>query len=90
MPVYEYEDEKGDLVELVRPVAQRDAVPPNLRRITVPRRVAVHGTSSSPMDPESAVKQVPEAFRSLSRQEERDFVRESGFTVDQVKKTWGM
>lgn len=91
MPVYEYVDaETGRTIELRRPVAERDAVAAGLRRVTVPRRVAIHGTGSGPRDPESAAAQVPAGLKALSNREVNGMVRESGMTVDQFKEAWGL
>lgn len=92
MPLYQYRDvQTGRLVELFRPVAGRDQVPAGLRRITVPERVGVQGTSSSPIDPGDADYQVPRAFRQVEeKMSAREIVRESGYTVDEIKRVWSM
>jgi len=92
MPTYQYRDEfTGCVVELTRAVAERDAVRAGLRRIPVPAALGVQGTSSAPQDPESAAVQVPRAYRDLERSMgARQIVRESGFSVEQVKRVWKM
>ncbi len=91
MPVYQYEDTRnGGVVELCKPVAERDNVPPHLKRITVPQRVAVHGTTSAPRDPACATTQVPNALKSLSNTQVNEMVRESGFSVGKFKEVWGI
>ncbi|HVX56978.1 MAG TPA: hypothetical protein VHA37_04550 [Candidatus Saccharimonadales bacterium] len=89
MPVYEYLDTRSNrTVELCRPVAERDLVPAGLRRITVPRRIAV---MNSITDPHSAEGQVPKAFRQLeAKTSAKEIARETGYTVDQLKKVWAM
>lgn len=46
MPLYEYEDEKGRVIEMQRPVALRDQVADGLRRITAPSRISVYTQNS--------------------------------------------
>jgi hypothetical protein len=92
MPVYQYKNLRTGLIEEhVRSVAQRDSIPPGLERITVPARVAIHGTSSCPSDPLDADTQVRRAYRQLEEKSGKDeCIRNSGFTVDQIKSTWGI
>lgn len=91
MPVYEYWDKHtGKVVELVKPVCERDLVPAHLQRVTVPRRVALHGTSSSPICEASADYQVPLGLKALSNHQANEMFKESGFTRDKFKEVWGM
>lgn len=90
MPLYQYENRTGEVLELQRPVADRDVCPPGFRRVTCPRSVTVFGTSSDRLDPRAAVATVPAAFKELSNNQVNGFVKESGFTVDKVKQVWGM
>ena len=92
MPVYQYRERgTGRIVELVRPVAYRDKdVPAELERIEVPVALAIGGTSSSPVDPRTAVGSVPKALKSLSNNEVNGMVKESGFSVDKYKRVWDM
>lgn len=91
MPVYEYFDkEKNRVIELHRPVAERDLVSANLARITVPQRLAIHGTTSSPIDEASADGQVPNGLKALSNNQANAMIKESGFSRDKFKRTWGL
>jgi hypothetical protein len=92
MPVYQYREVgTSNLVELVRSVAQRDSVPPGLERITVPARVAIGGTSSSPADPDSCEAQVRRGYRALENKMPAEAIaKEGGFSVDQIKEAWNM
>ena len=92
MPVYQYKNLRTGLIEEhVRTVAQRDSIPPGLERITVPTRVAIHGTSSCPPDPRDADTQVRRAYRQLEEKHgTQECTRGSGFTVDDIKRTWGI
>lgn len=86
MPTYQYEDTRtGQLVDLQKPVAERDQVPAHLKRITAPRSVRVLG-SRDPSEPEQAV---PRALRQMEeKMPAHEIVRESGFTVEQYKRIW--
>lgn len=90
MPVYQYIDtEHHRTIELIRPVAERDLVPAGLKRITVPQRVAIGGTSSSPADPTSCEAQVQRAYRDLEQKmPAREIAKEGGFTVERIKDVW--
>jgi len=90
MPIYQYRERGGGVVELFRSIEQRDQVPPFLKRISVPQRVALFGTSNEPKEESSADAAVPKAFKELSNREVNRFVKESGFTVDKVKEVWGL
>lgn len=92
MPVYQYIDtEHNRTIELVRPVPERDLVPAGLKRIQVPQRVAIGGTSSSPTDPQSADAQVRKGFRDLeTKMSAKEIAREGGFSVETIKQTWGI
>lgn len=89
MPVYEYRDTRtGAIVEEVRTIAERDNVPPHLKRITVPRTLDVVGFRT---DPTSADGQVPQAFKQLeAKKHHRDIARETGFSTDDIKRIWAM
>jgi len=91
MPIYQYWNRKrGVTVELRRAVDERDQVSPGLQRITVPRRFAILGTSSTPMDPHTADAQVPKALKQLSNNQVNGMVKEGGFSVAKYKEVWGL
>lgn len=90
MPIYQYANGRGEVVELVKPVAKRDCAPAGFKRISVPQRVALFGTSNEPKEESSAEAAVPKAFKALSNNEVHKFVKESGFSVDKVKEVWGL
>lgn len=92
MPIYQYRNlHTGKLEDHWRTVAQRDAVPPGLVRITVPQRVGIFGTSSDPIDEQSAEYEVPRAYRQLeAKMPAREILKEGGFSVDQVREAWRM
>ena len=89
MPLYEYEDLKtGERVELCRAVERRDEVPPNLRRITVPKRLGVLMGALSDSDVDRAA---PRAFRQLEdTMNAKDIARQTGFSIDQIRRAWAM
>jgi hypothetical protein len=89
MPIYQYENGAGNLVELFRTIAERDQVPKGLKRVTVPARLAIFGTSNDPRDEHSADSAVPKAYQELEEQTGGTaFLKESGFTRDQVRRAW--
>ena len=90
MPVYQYEDKEGRVVELVRPIAERDSAPRGFKRISVPGRVAVFGTSSDPLEESCADAAVPRALKALDNQTVHKMVKESGFSVNKFKEVWGL
>lgn len=91
MPTYQYEDKQtGGVVELTRRIAERDAVPAHLRRITAPQRLTVFGTTSDKLDPGSADAAVPQALKSLTNTEANQMIQSEGKGVDYFKKTWGL
>jgi hypothetical protein len=89
MPTYQYfDEEKRRIVEFQRPVAERDLVPAGLKRITVPERISIAGSS---MDEHSAPYQVPKAFKQLEQKvPAAEIVREGGFSIDRIKQIWNM
>ena len=86
MPTYQYNDTRtGQLVELQKPVDQRDQVPSHLKRITAPRTVRVLG-GRDPAGPDQAV---PRALRQLEEKvPAHEIVRESGYSIEQYKQIW--
>lgn len=89
MPIYQYHDlSTGQIVELLRPVAERDLVPSHLQRITVPERLGVHG-SLAPLDPHTADSSVPRAFRELElTMGHSELVKKVGFSRDHIRRVW--
>lgn len=87
MPMYEYTD--GHVtVELVRPVAERDACPHGFRRVTVPARVGVVRGLIDPGTPDAAV---PRALREYELTKGHDAIaRETGFSTKRMKSIWGL
>lgn len=92
MPIYQYRNLRtGKIEDHFRTVAQRDAIPPGLVRITVPLRVGIFGTSSDPIDEQSADYEVPRAYKQLEeKMPAREILKEGGFSVDQVRQTWNI
>ena len=89
MPVYQYRDQRtGGIVELLKPVAERDNVAAGLARIAVPQKVMVVGGAVDPQSPDGSV---PRAIRQMeATMSARDIARGSGFTVNQFKKIWNL
>jgi hypothetical protein len=89
MPVYQYQDrESGAVQDLLKPVAERDNVPPHLKRITVPARLVVVGAAA---DPDDIDTRAARGFRQLEdTMPAREIARQSGFSVDHIRKTWNL
>ena len=88
MPVYQYRDRKGQVIELLRSVDERDQVPAGLRRILVPQRISVVPTGGTP-NPMDADQAVPRAFRKLEEKIGSDaLLREGNFSVKDIKEAW--
>ena len=90
MPVYQYENRAGALIELVRPVASRDDAPRGFKRVTVPRRLALFGTSNDPKEESCADAAVPRALKELGNNQVNAMCAESGFSVNKFKEVWGL
>lgn len=86
MPVYEYiEVATGETVEFCVPIKRRDKVKGH-KRITVPRRLNV---VVGALDPQSADKAVPKAFRQVEETVPSDRIeRETGYSVEHIKRVW--
>lgn len=89
MPLYLYENRRtGQTVELFRRVAERHDVPKCLRMVVAaPGHGGVDRKLVSERDPDRAV---PRAFTQLSNNDVHKFVKESGFSIDHVKRVWQM
>jgi hypothetical protein len=86
MPRYDYLNLiTGKTVELVRSIAERDAVPPHLKRQFVPPKAVVEKI----MDPMDADVSSAKGIRDLERSHGAEFVsRETGFSERQLKAAW--
>lgn len=83
MPVYVYQDGKGNRVELVKPVNERDNAPGGFKRITVPDRVFVPAGALPPTDMRSNI------MKGYYKQECREGSRfKSSYTPKQIKAAW--
>ena len=91
MPTYEYYDSTtGKTVELQRRIAERDNVPPHLKRIVAPN-IGGQGFMGRDCCREPGVDEaVPKAFREMELQghSHHDICRQAGFSVDHIKRTW--
>lgn len=86
MPNYEYiEEVTGRRVEMIVPVAERDAVPGH-RRVFAAPRVAAIGLAQDPNDLGAQMRQ---SMKDLETRYGADrVVRESGFSAETLKQTW--
>jgi hypothetical protein len=88
MPIYQYTDTRnGSVVELEKPVAERDSVPKYLKRFTVPQRLALVGVGDPLDNPLGSNK--TNIMKGYYRQEQKLGSRfKSEFSADQVKRAW--
>ena len=86
MPIYQYEDTRnGSVVELEKPVAERDSVPRYLKRFQVPQRLSLVGVGE-PLDNPLGVNQT-NLMKGYYRQEQKLGSRfKSRYTPDQIKR----
>ena len=89
MPVYQYHDTaNGGVVELERRVAERDKVPANLKRFSVPQKLVLVGVGESAPEPGS--DHVKNIMRGYYKYECRNGSRfRSSYSPDQVRRAWG-
>jgi len=89
MPVYQYRGAQGELIELVRTIAERDQAPAGFARVTVPCRIGLTGLGAARLDPAQPEAAVPRAFRQLEDTlSHREILANSGYTADEVKQIW--
>lgn len=94
MPLYEYENVAGERIEAERTIAERDNCPGGFTRvITAPARPRRGGPglfTGRARDPGEADLAVPRAFRNIELDGTRREVieRGTGFSVQQIKRTW--
>ena len=86
MPIYQYEDTRnGSVVELEKPVADRDSVPRYLKRFSVPQRLTLVGVGE-PLDNPLGVNQT-NLMKGYYRQEQKLGSKfKSRYTPDQIKR----
>jgi hypothetical protein len=86
MPIYQYEDTRnGSVVELEKPVAERDSVPGYLKRFQVPQRLSLVGVGE-PLDNPLGVNQT-NLMKGYYRQEQKLGSRfKSRHTPDSIKR----
>ena len=86
MPIYQYEDTRsGSVVELEKPVAERDSVPRYLKRFQVPQRLSLVGVGE-PLDNPLGVNQT-NLMKRYYRQEQKLGSRfKSRHTPDSIKR----
>lgn len=86
MPLYDFIDEStGQKVELLVPIAQRDQVPGH-RRLAVPPRLNTVGFAE---DIHSQAYGARKGLKEMESAYGRDrIVRDTGFSVNQLRQTW--
>lgn len=86
MPIYEYSDaETGVVVELQRPVSDRNKPVILTRTKNIPDRISIHG-----LEPSDGDKQDDKILKAWYKREQREGSRfdGKGFTKNQIKRAW--
>ena len=86
MPVYQYEDTRnGSVVELEKPVADRDSVPRYLKRFSVPQKLTLVGVGEPRENPEGV--NMTNLMMGYYRQEQKLGSRfKSQYKPDHIKR----
>ena len=89
MPVYQYRNtQNGGVVELERRVDERDKVPANLKRFSVPQKLTLVGVGDP--SPEPGSDHVKNIMKGYYKYEQRLGSRfKSSYSADQVRRAWG-
>ena len=83
MPLYVYENERGDRVEELRSSKNKDNCPSGYRRVDTPQPIAFTGSASSPTNMRDGV------LRGYYAQEcKHGSAWKSDFSKKQIKKAW--
>lgn len=83
MPTYRYKEKTtGLIIELLRPVDQRDA-PLAFERVTAPETLAIKGAAADPFSMEAGVR------AGLRRLEDRGETRRIDRSPRELKQIWG-
>ena len=86
MPVYEYKSETGDVIELERPITERDDAPDGYTRLDFPTRISV---PNGAYDENGMNKET--IRRGYHKQEEKLGSRwRSKHSVNTIKRAWGI
>lgn len=86
MPIYQYEDTRnGSVVELEKPVAERDSVPRYLKRFAVPQKLTLVGVGEPHENPEGV--NMTNLMKGYYRQEQKLGSRfKSQYKPDQIRR----
>lgn len=86
MPVYQYEDTRnGSVIELEKPVAERDSVPRYLKRFAVPQKLTLVGVGEPHENPEGV--NMTNLMKGYYRQEQKLGSRfKSQYKPDQIRR----
>ena len=84
MPLYVYRNERGQTVEMVKSVGNRDDAPDGFKRETAPQSIFVANGAIPPTDMKSNV------MKGYYRDEcENGSRRKSSYSPRQIKAAWG-
>ena len=86
MPIYQYEDTRnGSVVELEKPVAERDSVPRYLKRFAVPQKLTLVGVGEPHENPEGV--NMTNLMKGYYRQEQKLGSRfKSQYKPEQIRR----
>lgn len=83
MPLYEYINDSGDVIELPRTIAKRDRAPKGYRRSIVPTRIGVCG---SPIKEETLGQRMMKGYHDTECKQGSRFNTE--LPVKTIKRAW--
>ena len=83
MPLYVYENDRGDRVEELRMSMDKDRCPEGYRRVSVPQQIAFTGSAPNPANMRDGV------LKGYYDQEcKQGSAWKSDFSKKQIKKAW--
>ncbi len=89
MPLYVFENARGEQREEFRTVARRDEAPAGFRRVAACRTATI--IPGAVLDPTSADAAVPRAFKELEQTMPADQIeRVTGYSPRKIKEVWNM
>lgn len=85
MPIYQFQNAQGKIIEDYRSVDMRDICPPGFTRITVPQRI---GFCTLP-DPHTTTSKMQRGLRQMEDKYNRETMEKGcGFSKEKLKEVW--